>query len=94
MKTATIPSLRVEPELREAAEAMLKEGETLSAFVEASVREQVHKRQLQDAFIKRGLASLEDARRTGVYYEAGQVMSELRQMLEQAKVRPKGRKRA
>ena len=44
MKTATFPSLRVEPELREAAESMLKDGETLSAFVEASVREQVRKR--------------------------------------------------
>lgn len=94
MKTATIPSLRVEPELREAAEALLKEGETLSAFVEASVREQVRKRQLQDEFIKRGLASLEEARRTGVYHEAGEVVAELKQMLAQAKARPKGPKRA
>jgi hypothetical protein len=38
---------------------LLKEGETLSAFVATSVREQVRKRQLQDEFIKRGLASLE-----------------------------------
>jgi hypothetical protein len=34
MKTATIPSLCVDPELRAAAESVLKEGETLSAFVE------------------------------------------------------------
>ena len=32
MKTATFPSLRVEPELREAAESVLEEGETLSGF--------------------------------------------------------------
>ena len=56
MKTATIPSLRVEPALREAVESVLREGETLSGFVEASVRAQVHQRQLQDEFIKRGLA--------------------------------------
>ena len=29
MKSATLPSLRVEPELREAAESVLQEGETL-----------------------------------------------------------------
>ena len=67
MKTATIPSLRVEPALREAAESVLREGETLSGFVEASLRAQVRQRQLQEEFIKRGLASLEEAKRTGVY---------------------------
>ena len=30
MKTATFPSLRVEPELREAAESGLRDGETLT----------------------------------------------------------------
>ena len=41
MKTATLPSLRVEPELREAAESVLEQGETLSGFIEASVRETI-----------------------------------------------------
>jgi hypothetical protein len=35
MKTATIPSVRVEPELRAEVESLLSEGETLSQFVEA-----------------------------------------------------------
>jgi hypothetical protein len=39
----------------------LREGETLSGFVAASVRAQVRQRQLQDEFIKRGLASLEES---------------------------------
>lgn len=34
MKSASLPSLRVDPALREAAEAVLQEGETLSSFVE------------------------------------------------------------
>ncbi len=38
MKSATLPSLRVDPALREAAEAVLEEGETLSSFVEQAVR--------------------------------------------------------
>jgi siroheme synthase (precorrin-2 oxidase/ferrochelatase) len=59
MKTARFPSIRVEAALRSDIESLLKEGETLSAFVAASVREQVRKRQLQDEFIRRGLVGLE-----------------------------------
>lgn len=87
MKTATIPSLRVEPALREAAESVLHEGETLSGFVEASVRAQVRQRQLQDEFIKRGLASLEESKRIGVYYTVDETVGKLRAKLEQAKAK-------
>ena len=41
MKTTTIPSIRVEPDFRAEVEAVLAEGETLSQFVEASVRASV-----------------------------------------------------
>ena len=61
MKTARFPSVRVDPALRSEIESLLKEGETLSAFVAAAVREQVRKRQQQDELIKRGLASLEES---------------------------------
>ncbi len=82
MKTATIPSLRVDPELRAAAESVLKKGETLSAFVENSLRAQINFRQTQAEFIARGLASREEARTTGEYYSADEVHAELRAMLE------------
>lgn len=82
MKTATIPSLRVEPALREAAEAVLKEGETLSAFVEASVREQVRKREMQDEFIRRGLVSLDDARTSGGYLTPEESLARLDALLK------------
>lgn len=81
MKTATLPSLRVAPELRAAAESVLEEGESLSAFVENSVKAQVHYRKTQAEFIARGLASREEAKRTGEYYSADQVHAELRAML-------------
>ena len=81
MKTASIPSLRVEPALRQAAEAVLHEGESLSSFLETSLRAQVAERQLQQAFIARGLASRDDARRTGVYHTADDVMQGLRDQL-------------
>lgn len=81
-KTATIPSLRVEPELRAAAESVLKEGETLSAFMESSLRKQIEYRRTQAEFIARGLASLAEAERTGVYYTSEEVLGELREMLD------------
>jgi predicted transcriptional regulator len=64
MKTAAIPSIRVEPALREQLEQVLAEGESLSAFVEASVRAQVQRRQQQAEFVARGMASM-DAVRAG-----------------------------
>lgn len=85
MKTATIPSLRVDPELRAAAESVLKEGETLSAFVENSLRSQIHYRKTQAEFIARGLASLAEAERTGVYYSSEDVLKMMREKLDRAK---------
>lgn len=84
MKTATIPSLRVEPELRAAAEKVLREGETLSSFVEQSLRVQVASRQAQHEFIARGLKSRDEARRSGAYFDADAVHAELRAMLEKS----------
>ncbi len=82
MKTATIPSLRVDPELRAAAESVLEKGETLSAFVEDALKKQVHYRKTQAEFLARGLAAREESKRTGVYYDADEVHDELRAMLE------------
>lgn len=82
MKTATIPSLRVDPELRAAAESVLEKGETLSAFVEDALKKQVHYRKTQAEFLARGLAAREESKRTGEYYDADEVHDELRAMLE------------
>ncbi len=90
MKTATFPSLRVEPELREAAEAVLQEGETLSALIETAVRETVERRRARAEFIARGLASRDEAQRTGVYFPAQSVHDELRTMLATARKRVRG----
>jgi predicted transcriptional regulator len=87
MKTATLPPLRVEPELREAAEAALREGESLSNLMEQSLRDEVNRRRNRAEFIARGLAAREEARRTDVYYTADEVHAELRDMLTQAEAR-------
>jgi len=85
MKTANMPSLRVDPALRQAAEAVLHEGESLSSFMEQSLRDEVTRRQLQREFLARGLASRDEARRTGEYFEADTVHAELRGMLAKAR---------
>jgi len=66
-KSATIPSLRVTPSLRHEAESVLKEGETLSSFVEESLRKHIEQRKFKQEFIGRGLASRDRARATGRY---------------------------
>jgi predicted transcriptional regulator len=73
MKTATLPSLRVDPQLRDAAESVLQEGESLSSFIETSVREMVERRRIRTEFIARGLASRDESQRTGVYYSVNDV---------------------
>ena len=82
MKVASLPSLRVEPALREAAESVLQEGETISALMETAVRDLVHRRQVRAEFLRRGIESLEEYHRTGVSYSVDEVFDELEDMVE------------
>jgi predicted transcriptional regulator len=90
MKPATLPSLRVDAELREAAESVLREGETLSSLIETAVRDTIQRRRVQDEFIARGLRSAEEARRTGVYHSAADVHDELQRRLDDRRKRVLG----
>lgn len=88
MKTSSLPAVPVEPALRAELEAALAEGESMDEFIEGAVRERVRqRRELHAAFVARGLASLEEARRTGVYHKAEDVLNELKDMLEDARRR-------
>ena len=84
MKSATIPALRVEPKLRQAVEQSLNSDETLSSFTEQALREQIKRRKIQDEFIARGLESRDQARESGEYYSAEDVVSGLDAMLAKA----------
>lgn len=85
MKTASFPSLRVDPQLREATENVLLEGESLSQFIESAVRHQVQVRQANADFLARGLAARDRARSTGQYVSAEGVLERLSQNLAAAK---------
>lgn len=91
MKTSTIPSVRVEPELREQLEQVLQDGETLSSFVETSVRETVQRRLDQARFVARGMASLDAARRGGRYVSASAAIGKLQARLDKARRSPRAK---
>ena len=82
MKTATFPSLRVEAELRSAAESVLRQGETLTNLIETAVRETIERRRQHNEFLARGIRSSQDAKHTLVYHDAKSVHAELQQRLD------------
>jgi hypothetical protein len=82
MKTATFPSMRVEPELRADAESVLFDGETLTSLIETAVREAIHRRRTRAEFKARSLRASDEAKRSGVYHAAEAVHQELQQRLD------------
>jgi len=91
MKTAVLPQVRVAPELRADAESVLREGESLSEFVEATVRGAVEYRRAQAEFHARGDAAWRQYQQTGVSRPAGEVIGELRGMLDAKRKQLKAR---
>ncbi len=85
MKTATLPAVRVQPEMRALAESVLNEGESLSMFIEDSLKKQIAFRKSERDFIARGMASAARAKETGIYYGGESVLAELREMLNRKK---------
>lgn len=92
MKTALLPATRIQPTLRRKIEAALDDGETLSAFIETSVRRQLELRAAQRAFIERGLAAERAAEASGDWLTPAEVLGEVRALA--AGVRPAGPRRA
>ena len=84
-KTSTIPPLRVNGEIRAAAEAALMEGETLSAFMLEAIQFNIQRRSLQQEFVARGLAARDEARRTGKYVSANEMLARLDKTLARSR---------
>lgn len=82
MKSATIPPLRVTPELREAAESVLRADESLSSFVESSVVKQIEFRKMQQEFIARGLAARDASKKSGNYVSKDESLAALDAILD------------
>lgn len=81
MKSATLPALRVSPDLRKAAEKALRPNETISKLMETSLEKFIAQRAAEDEFIARGLRSAEESRQSQVYFSADEVLQELKSKL-------------
>jgi predicted transcriptional regulator len=82
MKTALLPQVRVEPKLRADVESVLNEGETLSEFVEATVRSAVEFRRMQMEFQARADAAWKRFQKTGKARPAEEVVAALQSKLD------------
>jgi hypothetical protein len=78
MKTAQLPPVRVDASVRAEIEAALREGESLSEFVETAAIQAARRRKAQDEFLARGRASLAKAKRAGEFYAADKVLEDMR----------------
>ena len=82
MKPAVVTQIRVEPELRTQLEAVLNEGETLTDFVQASVRNAIAFRRVQTSFQARAQAASEAYHQTGVSVPVETVLKKLQSKLD------------
>lgn len=82
MKTSQLPPVRVEPAVRSEIEAVLREGETLSQFVETAAVQAARQRKAQEEFLARGRASLAEAKRSGEFFPVDAVLDDMRGRLQ------------
>lgn len=86
MKSAVLPPLRVAPEIRKQAEAVLSSSETLSSFMTEAVQRHIQHRHAENEFLARGLASAAPAELSGKYVSANTVLQKLETKLAKAKL--------
>ncbi len=82
MKTAQLPPVRVDPAVRAEIENALRDGESLSEFVEAAALQAARRRKAEQEFLARGRASLANARKSGEFYPVNGVLDEMQARVE------------
>jgi hypothetical protein len=85
MRSATFPPIRVEPEVRAEVEAVLREGESLTQFIEEAVVAAAAWRRVQAEFVARGEAAIERWKKEGGGHTVDAVMADLQARLDVAK---------
>lgn len=78
MRTATLPAVRVSPDTRSLIESVLREDETLSTFIEQTLKQQALRRKEDAAFYARGLTAAKRVDQGGKTYTLDEVMASLR----------------
>ena len=87
MRSATFPPIRVEPEVRAEVEAVLREGESLTQFIEEAVVAAAAWRRVQAEFVTRGEAAIDRWKKEGGGHTVDEVMAGLQARLDDAKHR-------
>jgi hypothetical protein len=85
MRSATFPPIRVEPEVRAEVEAVLREGESLTQFIEEAVVAAAAWRRTQAEFVTRGEAAIARWKQEGGGQSVDEVMAHLQGRLDDAK---------
>lgn len=85
MRSATFPPIRVEPQVRAEVEAVLREGESLTQFIEEAVVAAAAWRRSQVEFVTRGQAAIDRWKSEGGGQPVDQVMTRLQEKLDAAK---------
>ncbi len=85
MRTATFPPIRVKPQVRAEVEAVLREGESLTQFIEEAVVVAAARRRVQAEFVARGEAAISQWKQAGGGHSVDEVMADLKGRLERAK---------
>ena len=85
MRTATLPAVRVTPEVRALAESVLKKGETLSMFIEDTVRNHAQWRSEDAALVARAVAASKRLDAGGLFFTAEQSIARLQAMSKRKK---------
>jgi len=84
MRSATFPPIRVEPEVRAEVEAVLREGESLTQFIEEAVVAAAARRRVQAEFVVHGEAAIERWKQQGGGHSVDEVMADLQERLNDA----------
>jgi len=87
MRSANFPPIRVEPEVRAEVEAVLRERESLTQFIEEAVVAAAAWRRMQSEFVTRGEAAIERWKQEGGGPAVDEVMADLQARLDDAKRR-------
>jgi hypothetical protein len=87
MRSSTFPPIRVQPETRALVESVLREGESLTQFIEKTVVDEANWRRVQMEFNARGDAALERHFREGGGMTADQFLEWTRERAKVARKR-------
>lgn len=91
MKTTTLPPVRVDEEFRAAAEEVLHEGESLTSFIEETMRRAVEHRRIQNAFEAGARESLSRYKRSGKSKSVDEVFDNIAARVAQRRKKVLGR---